>query len=444
MTYKKNNKKYLAVITLFLINYCFTLMAQAAPADEIFALLKAGNVNKAYSLANQFNGENEGDSQFDLAFALSARAVGQYHQAVFAFERVLFVNPNSVDARLGLALTYYDLRNFKAAKTEFILLSQYQLSSKLSQTVQQYIQIIDKRALQANGFWQNRLKLGLGFDSNANNGSSDEFITLPLLGQVRLFDESLETSSAFHHLQLQTIYTKPIDQLSKVYASASLLNVSFSDSSASSKTFASFFAGYETSVKVHGSSYDINANVFYRPLWLDGDDFLDFYGIKLGVSRSAFDNATIGVDFSQAIEDYAQEIILNKQQSLLETWLEKPFYNGSHRFTFRLAKESSDKALNDFSARDFWGLGYSIKQAINTIWHYKASVDYLTGEYNAPDKSFNVVRDESFLRAEFELGYQYTPKWHLFSRMSYLNNSSNLALYEFSRYKIWFGGQYDF
>ena len=128
----------------------------------------------------------------------------------------------------------------------------------------------------------------------------------------------------------------------------------------------------------------------------------------------------------------------------METWLEKPFYNGSHRFTFKLAKESSDKALNDFAARDFWGLGYSIKQAINTIWHYKASVDYLTGEYNAPDKSFNVIRDESFLRAEFELGYQYTPKWHLFSRMSYLNNSSNLALYEFSRYKIWFGGQYDF
>lgn len=444
MTHKNNNKKCLTLVALFIVSYCFVAIAKATPADEILALLKSNNANEAYRLANKHNVEYEGDSQFDLAFALAARAVKKYHQAVFAFERVLFVNSNSIDARLGLALTYYDLRNFEAAKTEFLLLSQYQLSAKLSQTVQQYIHVIDKRAIQTNGFWQNRLKVGLGFDSNANNGSSDEFITLPLLGQVRLFDESRETSSAFHHLQIQTIYTKPIDQLSKWYASASLLNVGFSDNSASSKTFASFFAGYETSIKAYDISYDMNANVFYRPLWLDGDDFLDFYGVKFGVSRAVFDDATIGLDLSQAIEDYSQEVKLNKQQSLVEGWLEKPFYNGSHRFAIRLAKESSEKTIDDFTSRDFWGVGYSIKQLINTAWHYKASADYLTGKYNAPDKSFNIVRDESFLRVEFELGYQYTPQWHLFSRVSYLNNSSNLALYEFSRYKIWFGGQYDF
>lgn len=437
--YYKNNRPWLLLFLMLSLDNNPT-MAISVTSEQILSLLKSQQSVQAFQLANDAASDNEGDPQFDLAFALAARAVGKFNQAVYAFERVLFLKPNSIDARLGLAITYYDLKNFKAAQFEFSLLSKDQLSANLSATVTQYLAAIEKRTHETSGHWRHWLSAGVGNDSNSNNGSSDEFITLPLLGQVRLFDNSKEISSSFYNIQGQTLYVKPIDQLSKWYASASVLHVDFSDEQALSKSFASLFAGYQTKVK----NYDVNVSVFYRPLWLDGEEFLNYYGGKLGVNHKVWQNTTLGVDYSHSFEDYQQETLLNKQQSLIETWLEQPFYNGSHRFTLRYAKENAEQSENDFSSRDFWGVGYRLKQSINAFWNYNASIDYLTGEYNAPDKAFNTIRDDNFIRAEFELGYQYNTQWRLFSKISYLNNSSNLLLYEFSRYKFWVGGQYDF
>ena len=435
---KKDNFLILSLLVLTL--YCLPIMANSSTTEKILNLLKNQQIDKAFQLASQHADDYEGDSNFDLAFALAARAAGKYHQAVFAFERVLFVNPHSIDARFGLATTYYLLNNFKAANTELSLLSKYKLSPQLSETVKQYVDAIAKKTLEANGYWRHWIRGGVGSDSNANNGSTDEFITLPQLGQVRLFDESREVKSSFYDIQGQTLYVKPLNQLSTWYVSTSLLHVGFSDKLALSKTFASFFTGYQTRIK----SYDVNVSLFYRPLWLDSDNFLDYYGGKFGVTRKIWRDNTFGVDYSHSFEDYNQETLLNKQQSLVETWLEKPLYNGSHRFTLKLAKETADLSSNDFSGRDFWGLGYSLKQSINTLWNYKVSIDYLAGEHNAPDKVFNIVRDDKFIRAELDIGYQYNFQFRLLSKVSYLNNSSNLPLYEFSRYKFWFGLQYEF
>ncbi|MDT0602468.1 tetratricopeptide repeat protein [Thalassotalea castellviae] len=437
--YYKNNRSWLVLFLLLSLDSNF-VMANATSPEKILSLLKSQQSAQAFQLATEAASEHEGDPQFDLAFALAARAVGEFNQAVYAFERVLFVKPNSIDARLGLAISYYDLKNFQGAKTEFSLLSKQQLTAKLLTIVNQYLAAIEKRTGESNGHWRHWLRAGFGTDSNANNGSSDEFITLPLLGQIRLFENSREISSSFYNIQGQTLYVKPIDQLAKWYASASILHVEFSEQSAFSKSFASLFAGYQTRIK----NYEINASLFYRPLWLDSEDFLNYYGGKIGVNQIIWQDSRLGVDYSHAFEDYNQETLLNKQQSLIEAWLEQPFYNGTHRFTARFGKENAKQSVNDFSSRDFWGVGYSLKQTLTPLWHYKASIDYLTGEYNAPDKVFNIVRDDSFFRAELELGYQYNTQWRLFSKLSYLNNNSNLSLYEFSRYKFWIGGQYDF
>lgn len=425
---------------LLLFTFCLPALASFSPSEKILNLLKNQKNTQAFQLANASVIDFEGEPQFDLAFALAARAVGKYHQAVFAFERVLLVHSNSIDARLGLAITYYQLKNYKAANTEFLLLSKYNISTKLSAMVTRYLEAITKRTLEADGYWRSWLRAGLGTDSNANNGSSDEFITIPQLGQVRLFQQSKEVNSASYNIQAQTAFIKPINQLSTWYASASLLHVGFSDELALSKTFASFFTGYQAHIK----SYDVNISLFYRPLWLDGEDFLDYYGAKFGITRTVWHDIKLGADYSLSVEDYSKETYLNKQQSLLETWLEQPFYKGSHRFTLRLAKEEASQSTDDFSARDFWGLGYSLKQTINTAWDYQASIDYLTGKHNAADKIFNRVRDDTFIRAELDFGFQYTAQWRLLAKISYLNNSSNLPLYEFNRYKFWLGAQYDF
>ena len=435
----KTNKAWL-FLTLFLSVFCHPSMAGTALPDQIIDLIKKQKTAQAYLLANENLDAFEGYPQFDLAFALAARAVGEYHQAIFAFERVLFVKPDSIDARFGLAITYYDLKNFKAANTELSLLLKYKLSVQLSETVKQYIDVIESRVLEAEGYWQHSVRAGLGSDSNANNGSTEEFITVPVLGLVRLFDRSREVSSAFYDIEAQTLYVKPTTQLSKWYISSSILHVAFSDQLALSRTFASFFTGYQTRIK----NGNVNVNIFYRPLWLNSDNFLEYYGTKFGLTRTVWHDNTLGIDYSYSIGDYSQKKLLNKQQSLIEAWLDRPFDTGSQRFTLRLAKEEATQSPNNLSGRSFWGVGYSFQQSINSLWNYKASIDYLDGEYSSPDNVFNIVRDDNFISAEFELGYQYNTHWRLLSKINYLNNRSNLPLYDFSRYKFWLGGQYNF
>jgi predicted Zn-dependent protease len=139
---------------------CFSSMVLAsssASLDKLEGLIRQQDHVAAWQLARELMPEQEGEPRFDYLFGLAARSAGQLHQAVFALERALFSQPQSLDIRLALAVSYYELGNLPAAERELTLLEKSTLPGPAATLVQNYRQQIEKLRHPEKGYWQNWL-----------------------------------------------------------------------------------------------------------------------------------------------------------------------------------------------------------------------------------------------------------------------------------------------
>lgn len=434
--------RHLAVSWLIVLAL-FSSLAQASEAtslDRLEALIQQRDQLAAWQLARELMPEQEGDPRFDYLYALAARGAGQPHQAVFALERALAARPQSSDIRLALAVSYYELGNLPAAEQELKLLAQTSLPDRAASLVQSYLQRIDKLRHPDEGYWQNWVQLGIGSDSNPNSGVNEEFFFVPMLGQIRLFEQSVERDSNFHELQAQLNWILPQDQHSAFYLSAGLLHGEYAEDVVFSRTYASALAGYQTRWR----DYRLSSELFYRPLQLDGSSYLRYQGIKTTISHPLADATELGLDLTYARQSYAELTALDKTQLQVDSWLSTRFGDAEHKVHLRWGQEDSQQTRTDFNSRDYLGLGYRWQQMLDDNWMSTLSLDYQSGEYDERHPLFAQVRDDSFYRAELELSYRFNPQWRMLTTISHMRNESNIDIYQYRRTRGWIGVRYAF
>lgn len=394
----------------------------------------------AWQLAAELQATCEGEPRFDYLYALAARQAGQLHQAVFALERAVQSAPQAADLRLLLGATYVELGNLPAAEREFQTLQQAKLPEREAGLVQQYLSRINKMRDPTQGYWQNWLQLSSGSDTNPNSGIDNEFVFVPLLGQVRLFAQNLEQRSSFQEIQAQLNYVLPRDQHSAFYASAGWLNSNYRHDAVYSRSYLSLLAGYQSRWR----SMQWSAEVFYRPVELDSNSYLDYQGIKTAISRDFGESISMGLDLTWADFAYASLPALDKRQWLLEGWMALQAGSAEHRLMLRYGQESSDLQRSEFNSRDIRGMGYRWLQPLAAQWHSSLQLDYSMGDYQAIHPLFAAERQDRYLRAELEISYHISAQWLLLTSLSHLRNSSNLALYQYRRNRAWVGVRYAF
>jgi outer membrane protein len=446
MTYTHIRRSVVCWLTLFTLCSSITLFSSmtiastTADLDKLEALIQQQNQSAAWQLASELMPEQEGDPRFDYLFALAARGSGHLHQAVFALERALLSRPQSSDIRLALAVSYFDLGNLPAAEREFQLLTKTSLPDRAASLVQGYLQRIEKLRNPEQGYWQNWLQLGAGRDSNPNSGVDEEFLFIPLLGQVRLFEQSQERDSSFSELQAQLNWILPQDQHSAFYLSAGLLHSEYAEDVVFSRTYASATAGYQT----RWQDYRLSGEVFYRPIQLDGNSYLDYKGLKTTISHPIGVNLELGLDLTYARQSYDELTALDKSQLLAEGWLSSRFGMAEHKVHLRWGAENSQQNRTNFNSRGYLGVGYRWQQLFSDHWTSNLSLDYLSGEYDQPHPLFGEVRDDSYRRAELEVSYRFNPQWRVLATISHMRNDSNIVIYQYRRTRAMLGVRYAF
>jgi len=431
------------VVCWFALLMLLPVMARASSPEslaELEALLRQQDYPAAWLQATELLKSEEGEPRFDYLYALAARGTGHLHQAVFALERALQSDPQSLDIRLALAVSYFELGNLPAAERELRQLEKTALPEDASRLVGSYLQRISSQQDPSQGYWQNWLQISAGSDSNPNSGVDDEFVLIPLLGQVRLFEQSREQSSSFTELQAQLNWILPRDQHSAFYLSAALLHGAYSEDSVFARTYVSAVAGYQT----RWQDYKFLAELFYRPIRLDGDSYLDYQGIKTTVSRPISTATELGFDLTYARQSYATLIALDKTHLLAEGWLATRNGKAEHKFHLRWGLENSDTRRTDFNSRDYLGIGYRWQQMLSDQWLSNLSLDYLSGAYDEPHPLFTAMRDDSYYKAELELIYKFNTQWRVMTTLSHLRNDSNIAIYQYRRSRGGIGVRYAF
>lgn len=435
-----NKKQLIFLLGLLLISWRSIASTEQEVTAEILDLVKSKHAAEAFELAQANAFEFEGLPRFDFAYGLAARANGFYHRAVFAFERVIFAVPKNHDARFALATAYFQVENYAASKVQFEKLLSLDISEQVRSTSEDYLKAIDKQLNSRKSRWAGSVQLGFGNDDNANNGVEDEFIDIPLIGQVLLFDESRQVESTYYDLNATLSYLSPISKTATWYVSSNVNHVQFEDPIATSRTFLSASVGYNKTF----THFTTNTSVFYRPLWLEEEKFLDYFGLSTNVTIPVSKRVQIGIDASYAIERYDQNEALDKDQIALNPFVQFVGARSSHKLSIRYANDSADVNVNDLVSRDLYGAGYRWLHQFSPKWLGTLSTEYLEADYDQINPLFELFREDEQFRFDLGLDYLTANAWKWKLRLSYIDNSSTVSIFDYQRNKIWLGVEYVF
>ncbi|WP_165904759.1 hypothetical protein [Sulfurisoma sediminicola] len=142
--------------------------AQAAPADEVKALLEQKSAVEAYSLGRANPGEM-GNPTFDFFYGIAAIDAGHAGEGVLALERYLLSFPENRSARFQLARGYYVLGEDQRARDEFQTLLADASGDERTAT-ERFLDAIKAREGRYSPTGSAFVELGFGYDTNLNFG----------------------------------------------------------------------------------------------------------------------------------------------------------------------------------------------------------------------------------------------------------------------------------
>lgn len=137
------------------------------------ALIAQGKSEEAYALLEPLEPEQAGNVQYDYLLGVSAVNSSKASRAVFALERVQTIAPGYRDARLWLAIAYYQSGDLERAKSGFEFVVAQGRNDEAKAKAERYLAAIQQR--EAGGAGQSSLRgkveVGIGHDSNIVNSS---------------------------------------------------------------------------------------------------------------------------------------------------------------------------------------------------------------------------------------------------------------------------------
>ncbi len=434
------NRRYLTVLLVanlftFIVNSA--LASQHNEVNKILQLLNEQQAEQAFDLAHANLTLFEGEPSFDFAYGMAAQAVRKYHQAIYAFERVVKAHPNSHHARYALATCYYAIGNINAAQIEFSALVQAKQLQKLPR-ISDYLLAIQQSNKLTEGYFEHSVELGFGADSNANSGIEDEVINIPQIGIIDVFASSQELNDTFWQLQWSTSYNKVINRNASWYGVGKIRTAQYQQHTDMSRHFADLFTGWQKK----SGDYKFHLAGFYRPIWLDNDKYLDYFGSSFETSKS-FSAAKLGLILTLAKLNY-QQPDLDRNQQLATFWYDVSLRELNQRLTASYGVENTDNKLFKHLGRNFWGLGYKVSIPLFTKTGIDIQVDYLDSDYKAEHPLFLQKRQDQLWKLTMNYQQEFAPQWYWLVKVNYLNNQSELVLYDYDRLMAWTAIRYQF
>ena len=156
------------------------IVARAGTLEDAIQRLNAQDAQGAYELLKSEERQRAGQPDFDYVLGLAAVDSGRGGEAVAAFERVLAVKPDHMQARAELGRAYLAINEPEAARREMATVeSQSDIPPEVRETLNRYVRALDTGLSGGGTHIQSNVTLKTGFDSNVNNSTSDSRILIP-------------------------------------------------------------------------------------------------------------------------------------------------------------------------------------------------------------------------------------------------------------------------
>lgn len=413
----------------------------AAPADEVKALLDQGNAAAAYELAKKHPNEL-GNPAFDLYFGVAAIDSGHAGEGVLALERYIANFPANQAARLELARGYFVLGDDARAREEFDAVLKTDPPAEVQANIQRFMDALRARESRYQTTTGLYVEAGIGSDSNVNAGVGSANVTLPVFGPVTLLS-GVKTGDTYTHLAAGGHVTHPVAPGLALFGSANgEMKFNHHDSQFDLANFG--VAG--------GASYLQGKNLWrgtlsHGGLWIENDRFrsvtavagelhhqLDELQMVNGVLQYAYldhpgANAVRDADFYNLGIGYRRAFV-GSLQPLLSVSL-------------NYGEEDNRRGRPDLG-RNLAGGRIALALTPAPKWALTVGATYLQSRYDGPDILLGVVRKDSYYGVDVTGSYAIDRNWSVRGEYLYIQNDSNIALFEYDRHIVAVKVRYEF
>lgn len=429
-----------ALVGLLLL-LCLSPAVEAAPADELKALIDQGKSAEAYALGRKYP-DALGNPDFDFYFGVAAIDSGHAGEGVLALERYIANFPGNQAARLELARGYFVLGDDARAREEFDAVLKTDPPAAVQANIERFMDALrarESRYQTTTGFY---LEAGIGVDSNVNAGVSSPNITLPVFGPVTLLS-GVKTGDTFTHLAAGGNVTHPVAPGVALFGSANTqLKLNFNDSA-----FDVGSAGVAGGVSYLQSKNLWRATVSHSGLWVGSDRFRSVTALggevhhqldELNMVNGAIQYADLDHPGANAVRD-AQfyNLGIGYRKAFVGSF--QPLLSISLNY----GEEDNRRGRPDLG-RNLYGGRVGLALTPAPKWALSAGGTYLESRYDGPDILLGTVREDKYYGLDVIASYALTRNWSVRGEYSYIRNDSNLALFEYDRYLFAVKVRYEF
>ena len=106
--------------------------------------------------------------------------------------------------------------------------------------------------------------------------------------------------------------------------------------------------------------------------------------------------------------------------------------------------ESAKEDQGEHFGRSYAGARFSVKYTLSKQHHLNGAFSYQGIEYDEEHPAFAQVRDDTSYQGSFSWGWRFNDRLDLTLRAEYIDNDSNLTLYQYQRWLSSVGVQFKF
>jgi hypothetical protein len=405
--------------------------AQAAPADEIKALIENGNSPAAYTLGKK-HPEQLGNPAFDFYFGIAAVDSGHAGEGVLALERYVVNFPDNRQARLELARGYFVLGEDLRAREEFSDILKTSPPPDVVANINRYLDAIRARESSYRTTAGAYLEFGLGYDSNINGGVGSANVNLPNLGLVTIVPAGVEIGRSFSQAVAGANIVVPVAPGIATFGSISGDYKMHSND----REFDQGNIG-----AAGGFSYLSEKNLYrgtasYSNLEVDYRRFRDVSALTGEWMHQLDELQGINGSLQWADLDYSgnNDIRDSRLYSLGAGYRRAFIGRWSPMLTLSGGYSVEDNlAGRDDLGRDIYSLRVGLSGSPAPRWSVGGSLGFQSSHYAAQDVLFATTRRDSYLSADVAVGYAVSRSLSVRGELLLSSNRSNIDLYDYRR-----------
>jgi len=360
---------------------------------------------------------------------MSALAKGRFSHALFAFERVLMINPENHRARLELARTYTAMGLYDLARSEFQQVIDASPPETVTRNIEQYLKYIDNQT-KVWGF-NAQVVLSAFHDDNVNYGPSSHYIST-VIGVLEVATNSEPKASAGLSLGVSGEVTYDMGRHNHwlIRAGAVAYQNSLRDASESETAY----AGGEIALRRLSPRTLLDLPLKFDHLEVGHDRFLLIAGIEPSLLFASSANWQYISKLYLQHREYRDGDTRDGPYFRFDQTVRRFFDGGRHSIGFTAAYYYEDARVN---ANDNHGMDLILSGEAGLLkrtWLYGMS-EYQTATYRGKVMEDLQETDRRDHQLQFVAGLrqEISDRIGLNLNYRYVRNSSNFGLYEYDR-----------